>query len=72
MIECAFCGGSGVHPHSRITCSVCKGKGSVTCRGCKEECPGCGGTGYRVDGNLPCGICGGKGIVQKSQNKKID
>lgn len=37
MIECVFCKGSGVYPHERLTCSVCKGKGKVTCRGALEQ-----------------------------------
>lgn len=36
VVKCAFCKGTGVHPHSRITCVVCKGKGSITQRGNKE------------------------------------
>ena len=31
-IPCAFCKATGVYPHTRITCTVCNGKGMVTVR----------------------------------------
>ena len=68
-IKCAFCKGSGIHPHEQFTCPACHGKGSVTCRGAKEECPSCDGSGYKVDGDLPCRVCGGKGVTQKGASK---
>ncbi len=65
VIKCAFCKGSGIHPHERLTFSACNGKGSVTCRGAKEECPNCDGTGHKGDGNIPCILCGGMGVIPK-------
>src|SRR3990172_3635615 len=46
-IECAFCGGSGVHRDQRLTCIVCGGRGMVTIE----------------KGSQPCLHCSGKGIV---------
>ena len=69
--DCAFCGGTGVHPETRLTCTACMGKGAVTVQEPVEDCPECRGTGiahYRVDKvkarlNLPCVVCGGIGVV---------
>ena len=64
VIKCAFCGGRGVYPGRRITCTVCNGKGMV--RVPKEtltECTLCKGSGAAADSGLPCLACKGKGIV---------
>ena len=73
-IKCAFCRGTGVHPHgARVTCTVCNGKGMVTVstgggsayggKGATEACAKCKGTGMVTDSGLPCTTCGGKGRV---------
>ena len=66
-IPCAFCRGTGVHPHgARVTCTVCGGKGKVAVpKGVTEECSKCKGTGAAKDSGLPCIKCGGKGVVSK-------
>jgi len=66
-IPCAFCRGTGVHPHgARVTCTVCNGKGMVAVpKGATEECSKCKGTGATKDSGLPCIKCGGKGVVSK-------
>lgn len=66
--KCAYCGGSGVHPHSRMVCMTCRGAGQVTVPEEAVRCPGCGGSGKESDNHyfdsvLPCMVCGGKGVV---------
>lgn len=63
-MKCAFCNGTGVYPMgTRITCTVCKGKGMVTVKSPSEECPKCKGSGQETDSGLPCIKCRGKGVV---------
>jgi len=65
-IKCAFCKGTGVYHDSRITCTVCGGKGMVTApKGLTEQCPECKGTGIAADSRLPCLGCKGKGVISK-------
>ncbi len=68
LLKCAYCGGTGVHPHSRMVCMTCRGAGQVSVPEATVRCPGCGGTGkeshhYYADSVLPCMVCGGKGVV---------
>ena len=66
-IECAFCGGTGIHRDQRLTCVVCGGKGMVSIKEPVETCPECKGKSV-VEGNyLPCAKCGGKGVINKKQ-----
>lgn len=65
---CAYCGGSGVHPHSRMVCMTCRGVGQNSIPEEAVRCPGCGGSGKESDNHyfdsvLPCMVCGGKGVV---------
>lgn len=60
--RCAHCGGSGVNPHSRISCSVCLGRGVITTEKTKT-CLDCKGTGKNFESGLPCLTCGGGGVV---------
>lgn len=62
-VKCAFCSGTGVHPHSRNTCIVCHGKGMLTFTEPRIPCPVCDGTGDRMGDNLPCRLCLGKGVI---------
>jgi len=65
-IRCAFCKGSGVYHSTRITCTVCNGKGVVTApKSPTEWCPKCEGTGTTIDSAMPCLKCKGKGVVSK-------
>ncbi len=65
-IRCAFCRGTGVYYDSRITCTVCGGKGSVTApKGEAIQCTECKGAGVATDSRMPCLKCKGKGIVSK-------
>ena len=66
--RCAFCGGSGVQPHSlHSRCSACRGKGEVEFEGPVLPCSLCHGKG-RVppSGMLSCIRCGGVGVIEKS------
>lgn len=68
LLKCAFCGGSGVHPQSRMVCTTCRGVGQVTVPIDAVPCPGCGGSGKESDHHyqesvLSCPVCGGKGVV---------
>lgn len=64
-IECAFCGGTGIHRDQRLTCVVCGGKGMVNIKEPVETCPDCKGKGVASGDYLPCSKCGGKGVVTK-------
>jgi len=65
-IDCAFCDGTGVYPHTRLNCTVCMGKGVVTFREPRRTCPECKGTGQAHLRNFPCLRCEGKGVIKKS------
>ena len=66
VIKCAFCKGSGVYHNTRITCTVCNGKGVVTApQSPTEWCPECEGTGTIIDSGMTCLGCKGKGVVSK-------
>jgi len=62
---CAYCSGTGVHIHRRLTCTVCGGKGMVTIKEPVVLCPNCEGQGATSGQYLPCLTCGGKGVVKK-------
>lgn len=63
-IKCVYCKGSGVYHNTRITCTVCNGKGMVTApESPTERCSGCEGTGTTIDSAMPCLKCRGKGVV---------
>lgn len=63
VVECAFCGGTGIHRDQRLTCSVCDGKGMVTVQKPTETCPQCHGRGVPEFDYLPCSLCGGVGVI---------
>ena len=66
VIKCAFCKGTGVYHDSRVTCTVCGGKGVVTApKGQTIQCPDCEGTGATMDSGMPCLKCQGKGVVSR-------
>lgn len=63
-IVCAFCQGTGIHPHRRLTCTACKGKGVVAIAEAVQTCPTCGGRGRaESEYDLPCATCSGKGVI---------
>jgi len=65
-IKCVYCRGSGVYHNTRVTCTVCNGKGVVTApENPTEWCVECGGTGRAVDSAMPCLECRGKGVVSR-------
>ena len=68
--ECAFCGGSGVHPYTRMTCTACLGKGVVTMAKPVSQCPECGGTGANGHDQMPCTVCKGIGAVSARSAKR--
>ncbi len=66
VINCVYCKGSGVYHNTRITCTVCNGKGMVTTpKGETISCPECNGTGVAVDSGMPCLKCKGKGVISR-------
>lgn len=60
--SCPACSETGVKPHSRLVCTVCKGKGVIS-RQKGEDCPTCEGLGKNKESDLPCSTCGGTGKV---------
>jgi hypothetical protein len=71
-IDCAFCGGTGVHPATMKLlaykiCPVCEGKGIQEINARRRDfikCERCGGNGRDPDSQSiePCTVCGGLGI----------
>jgi len=62
IIKCPFCRGAGIQPLFRLTCTVCKGAGSIHAKKGKV-CLKCKGSGENPgDSNLPCSACSGIGI----------
>lgn len=64
-LECAFCGGTGIHRGQRLTCVVCGGKGMVGIREPVGTCSDCKGKGIIPGNYLPCLKCGGIGVVAR-------
>jgi len=66
--RCAFCNGSGVHPHKRLSCTACMGKGVIHVEEPVKKCPACQGFGRDAtrDSQLYCTTCGGAGVVSVS------
>ena len=64
-IACAYCGGTGIHLHRRLTCTVCGGKGMTDIREPVDTCPACRGKGIVEGEYLPCVRCHGKGVINK-------
>jgi len=64
-VECAYCNGKGVHPHTRLSCSACGGKGVIPYKKSSgKKCPVCKGTGRNIGkSDLPCLECKGTGIL---------
>ena len=62
-VKCAFCKGTGDHPHFRGTCPVCKGRGENQIRGKVTSCRDCRGSGQKGGTTLTCFTCGGLGVV---------
>ena len=72
VVECAFCGGTGIHPYttSRLHCMACGGKGVVRAIEPSMECPTCKGSG--INPHLlpplgPCPTCKGQGIIRQRE-----
>jgi DnaJ-class molecular chaperone len=68
LAHCAFCRGTGVYPHSRNTCTACRGVGQVEIQDGALPCPRCGGSARAAqdhwpDSPLPCSHCRGTGII---------
>jgi RecJ-like exonuclease len=63
IITCAFCQGTGKHPHFTGSCPVCKGRGKNQIRGKVTSCRDCRGSGQKGGTILTCFTCGGLGVV---------
>ena len=69
VFSCAFCRGTGNHPHTRLTCSSCLGRGVFTMREPLGKCPDCSGRGNRPPSSLPCASCSGRGVFSKEMEE---
>ncbi|HVB60566.1 MAG TPA: hypothetical protein VNE61_05155 [Ktedonobacteraceae bacterium] len=63
VIKCAFCKGTGHHPHFKGTCPVCKGARENDITGEFLVCGDCHGSGRKGGTTLTCYTCAGKGVV---------
>jgi DnaJ-class molecular chaperone len=63
VIRCAFCRGTGHHPHYKATCPVCKGTGENRIVGEYMACADCHGSGRKSGTTLTCYTCSGLGVV---------
>jgi DnaJ-class molecular chaperone len=61
-IKCIYCKGTGVYPHSRLSCTVCGGKGMVSTDNF-ITCSDCNGTGREFNSDMPCLTCKGIGYI---------
>ena len=68
-IKCAFCKGSGIHPHYRATCPVCKGPGNNQITGKYMACADCHASGQKRGTILTCYTCRGLGVVPDVQEE---
>ena len=70
---CAECKGSGSRSGERVTCSACRGRGTVAFRQgfftVSRTCPQCGGEGEIV--RDPCSACQGRGRVRARKTLKV-
>lgn len=65
-MTCVFCKGSGVYHASRVTCTVCGGKGMLTVpEGRTAQCPDCKGTDATTDSGMLCFMCIGTGVISE-------
>jgi DnaJ-class molecular chaperone len=72
VVKCVFCKGSGVYPGTRLTCTVCSGKGSLTGEtGPVEICSACKGSSAAEDSGLPCLKCKGRGFVPSKKTEGL-
>lgn len=77
--KCTTCNGKGaVNPSDVVTCSNCKGSGTVISQQrtmfgvvqSQQNCPSCGGKGTVIVN--PCTSCGGKGYVNSNVTLTIN
>lgn len=69
IIICAFCQGTGKHPHFTGSCPVCKGRGKNQAISKFMTCPDCHGTGQKGGTTLTCFSCGGLGVVPDTREE---
>jgi RecJ-like exonuclease len=69
IIKCAFCKGTGHHPHFRGTCPVCKGTGHNHITGKYMTCRDCRGSGQKRGTTLTCYTCAGSGVVPDAREE---
>lgn len=69
IIKCAFCRGTGVNPHFRGTCPVCKGLRKNEMAGKYITCQDCAGTGQKRGTTLTCYSCGGLGVLPDTRQE---
>lgn len=72
--SCSTCSGTGVKPgSSKVTCSLCKGAGSVRSGmgfiSVSQSCPNCRGQGKVIKDR--CRECAGEGRVKKQHKMKV-
>jgi DnaJ-class molecular chaperone len=68
-INCAFCLGTGKHPHfMKEICPVCKGVGSHRVKGKYMPCGECHQTGQKSGTVLTCYMCGGLGEIPDTRD----
>jgi len=67
---CSRCGGTGVQPERRRSCSSCGGRGRrrFGMLGVEIPCDECDGTGQV---GAPCANCGGSGVVQRTRQLTV-
>jgi len=68
-VKCAFCKGTGDHPHFRGTCPVCKGKGENQVTGKYMACGDCRSSGQKRGTTLTCYTCAGLGVIPDTREE---
>ena len=70
VVQCPYCRGSGWHRFTRMSCTVCLGKGVIVVDPRGVPCESCHGSGMALGKALPCSTCSGRGIVRKERRHK--
>ncbi len=71
MVKCSYCQGSGRHRFTRMTCTVCFGKGVIVVDPRGVPCESCHGSGMAPGKNLPCSVCSGRGVVEPARRQRV-
>lgn len=71
IIKCSYCQGSGRHRFTRMSCTVCMGRGMIVVDPRGAPCESCHGSGMAQGKALPCSVCSGRGVVEPARRQRV-